>query len=167
MLEYLVNEKIKFPQVLLIDTDGKKLGIFSSKSALYQAYDKELDLVCINTKSTPPVCKILDYNKFKYEQKLKEKEAKKKQVKIEVKEIQLRPAIADHDLDVKIKKARDELLKGNQINIVLSFKGREISHTELGFDTVNKFIGSLDDCSIIFKKPVLDGKKIFAILKKK
>ena len=167
MNDYLVNEKIHFSQVLLIDETGKKVGVFPSNVALEKAYEKNLDLVCMNAKSRPAVCKIIDFSKFKYEQKIKEKEAKKKQVKIDIKEIQLRPSIAEHDLEVKAKKAREELLKGNQINIVLSFKGREISHPELGFNTINKFIDLLSDCSIVFKKPTLDNRKILAILKRK
>ena len=162
-----INENIRFQNVLLIDENGQKVGIVNTKTALYKAKDADLDLVCINAKSTPPVCKILNYNKFKYEQKQKEKESKKKQVKIENKEIQLRPNIGIHDLNVKIKKAREELLKGNRINIVLSFRGRELAHTDIGFNTINKFISELGDISTAFKQPAFENKKIFATLVKK
>lgn len=164
LIDYLINNEIKFSQILLIDENGNKIGIVTNAVAQNKAERAGLDLVCVNSKTSPAVCKILDFNKFRYELKMKEKEAKKKQVHIEVKEIQLRPNIATNDLNVKIKKAREELLKGNKIKISLSFKGREISHPELGFNIVNTFINSLSDISTIFKKPNLENRKIEAMI---
>lgn len=166
MQEYLINEQIRAQSVLLIDENGEKVGIVPIKTAVYRAGEAELDLVCINAKSNPVVCKLMDYSKFKYEQKKRQKEndLKQRQQRQDEKEIQLRPQIAEHDLDVKAKKAREELLDNNKIKVVVSFKGRQLAHPELGFDILNRFIEKVSDVCTIQTPGKLDGRRIDCIL---
>lgn len=166
MQDYLINEQIRAQSVLLIDADGNKIGIVPIKTAVYKAGEADLDLVCINSKSNPIVCKLMDYSKFKYEQKKKQKEndLKQRQQRQEEKEIQLRPQIAEHDLEVKAKKAREELLDNNKIKVVISFKGRQLSHPELGFDILNRFIEKLADVGVVQIQGKLDGRRIESII---
>lgn len=165
----LMAKKINFEvtaaytEVFCINENGEKLGIIKATYANKLAYEAGLDLVCINENSTPVVCKIMDYNKYNYEQKKKEKESKKAQVKIEVKEIQMRPQIGDSDLQVRIKKANEELSKGNRIRINISFKGRQVSHPEFGFSLLEKFIAGLENAEI-YKPGELSGNRIESII---
>jgi translation initiation factor IF-3 len=152
----LINYSIHFPTVLLIDADGNKVGIMATYAAMARAGEAGLDLVCISQASNPPVCKLMDYNKFLFEKKKKDHENKKNQFVQETKEIQLRPQIADHDLETKENKAREELLKGNKIRVVVSFKGRQMAHSELGYDLANKFASSLSDVSTIANGPEMN-----------
>ena len=166
MQEYLINEQIRAQSVLLIDENGEKVGIVPIKTAVYRAGEAELDLVCINAKSNPIVCKLMDYSKFKYEQKKRQKEndLKQRQQRQDEKEIQLRPQTAEHDLNVKAKKAREELLDNNKIKVVVSFKGRQLAHPELGFDVLNRFIEKVADVCTIQTPGKLDGRRIDCIL---
>lgn len=160
----LVNEKIRFPQVLVIGPTGQQLGTMSSRQALQLAYDNELDLLCVSKNSNPPVCKILDYGKYKFQQQKKAKDAKKKQHTIEVKEIKLTPQIGIHDIETKAKKAREFLQEGNKVKAGVYFRGRQLSHIEVGQEVLDKFIASLGDLCVQEKPAELEGKLLATIL---
>lgn len=159
-----INRNIKFDKLLVIGPNGEKLGILSKSEALIEADKYELDLVLITSKSNPPVAKIIDYGKFRFERKKKESESKKNQKQIETKEIRLRPNIGENDLNVKIKSARIFLRKGNRVKISLSFKGREMTNKEIGLQTINKFLKSLEDIAQIDSYPKQDGRFLNALI---
>lgn len=142
----------------MIGAEGDTLGIMSADAALRIAYDKGLDLVMMAPQAVPPVCKIMDYGKFRFEKEKREKEAKKKQQVIEVKEIQLSCRIDDHDLETKAKQARKFLEAGNKVKVVMKFRGREMSHMAIGKEIIERFGNSCADVGTIDKKPVLDGR---------
>ena len=130
----------------------------SSDSALQLAYDKGLDLVTMSAQANPPVCKIMDFGKFRFEREKREKEAKKKQQTVELKEIQLSPRIDTHDFETKAKQARKFLEAGNKVRVVMRFKGREMSHVSIGQEIMSKFEESCSELGSVDKKPVLDGR---------
>lgn len=136
----------------------------SSRQALQLAYDNELDLLCVSKNSNPPVCKILDYGKYKFQQQKKAKDAKKKQHTIEVKEIKLTPQIGIHDIETKAKKAREFLQEGNKVKAGVYFRGRQLSHIEVGQEVLDKFIASLGDLCVQEKPAELEGKLLATIL---
>ena len=142
----------------MIGAEGDTLGILSADAALRFSYDKGLDVVMMAPQAVPPVCKIMDYGKFRFEKEKREKEAKKKQQVIEVKEIQLSYRIDDHDLETKAKQARKFLEAGNKVKVVMKFRGREMSHMTIGKEVIERFAGSCADVGTIDKKPVLDGR---------
>lgn len=156
--ETLINEEIKAKEIRVIGAEGDTLGIMSADAALRIAYDKGLDLVMMAPQAVPPVCKIMDYGKFRFEKEKREKEAKKKQQVIEVKEIQLSCRIDDHDLETKAKQARKFLEAGNKVKVVMKFRGREMSHMAIGKEIIERFGNSCADVGTIDKKPVLDGR---------
>ena len=139
----------------------------SAKEAQRLAEEAELDLVKISPNAKPPVCKIIDYGKFRYDMMRKEKEAKKKQKTIEIKEVRLSPNIDENDLNTKINMARKFLTKGNKVKVTLRFRGRELNYVKAGEDTLNKFVEYLSDIANVEKKPLLEGKNMFVILAKK
>ena len=165
--ELLINEQIRAKEVQLIDDEGQKRGTVSLNEALDLAYDKKLDLVLVAPNSEPPVCKIMNYGKYKFEQAKKEKEARKKQKVLEVKEIRITPNIEQHDFEFKSKKARKFIEDGNKVKITVRFRGRELNYVKLGEEVLNEFIESLADVATPEKKPVLEGKNMFIILAKK
>ena len=148
----------------MIGTDGAMLGIMSSDQALQMAYDKSLDLVMMSPDATPPVCKIMDYGKYRFEKDKREKEAKKKQQVIETKEIQLSCRIDTHDYETKMKRGRKFLEAGNKVKVVLVFHGREMSHQQLGKDMIDRFIADCADLGTTDKKPVLNGKLLSVVI---
>lgn len=162
---YAANEKIRVQTVRLIDSDGQNIGIKETHEAIRMANSKELDLVIISPAADPPVAKICDYGKFIYEQKQNKKEHEKKlrENAIVTKEIQLRPAIGSHDLDVKLNHARDWLKDNCKIKIVLKFRGRELAHKDIGFAVINGFLDRLDNCKIE-KKPEMNSNTIIAMI---
>ena len=160
----LVNELIRFPQVLVIGPNGEQLGIMSSKDAQFQANKMGLDLFCVAPNANPPVCKILNYGKYRYEQQKKAKENRKNQVRIEVKEIQLTPQIGRHDLETKARAAIKFLSEGNKVKVGVRFRGRQMTHIEVGEETLNNFIALLGDLAIVEKPASMDGKWLIAIL---
>lgn len=160
----LVNNQIRFAQVLVIDETGKQLGVMNSYQANQLAEQAGLDLLCVAPGAKPPVCKILDYGKYRFEQQKKAKEAKKNQHIIDIKEIQISPQIGDHDLQVKVKAAIGFFEEGHKVKLVLRFKGRQMAHQEIGMDTVNKFIESVKHVSTVEKKPELEGKLLTTFL---
>lgn len=159
-----VNGDIYAPQVRLIDENGQMLGVMSSREALQIAESRGLDLLEIAPTATPPTCKIMDYGKWKYENKKKEKEAKKKQTVITVKEIQVRPRTDEHDLDVKVRHARRFLLEGDKVKVNLRFMGRELAHQEFGMATLKKVEQLLSDVAMVETAPKLEGKQAFLLL---
>lgn len=162
--EHRLNERIRVPQVRLIDEKGEQVGVVDTREALRMARERGFDLVEIAPGARPPVCKILDYGKFKYEKKKKETAAKKNQIIVKTKEIQLRPNTDTHDQQTKIKKIREFLEDGDRVKIVLLFRGRQMAHTELGFNVMTEVENQLKDIGAIEQHPKLDGKKIIMLV---
>ena len=156
--ELMINEEIKFKEVRVVGPDGEAVGIMSSDAALKIAYDQGYDLVLMAAQAQPPVCRIMDYGKYRFERDKKEKEAKKKQQTVELKEIQLSCRIDTHDFETKARHAQKFLESGNKVRVVMRFKGREMSHVSIGQDIMNKFIESCSELGTVDKKPVLDGR---------
>ena len=162
--EAIINDQIRAKEMLVITDQGEKLGVLTRGKALQEADDRGLDLVLVSPDANPPVAKLMDYSKFRFQQQKKLKEMKKNQKVIVVQEIQLSPVIEKHDFETKAKKARTILEKGNKVKITLRFKGRMIVHQEIGVEVINKFIESLSDCSTIEAQVKLDGRSLFAVI---
>ncbi len=160
----LINEDIREKEVRLIGEDGEQLGIVSSATALKMAYDRGLDLVLMSAQSTPPVCRIMDYGKYRFDREKKEKEAKKKQQVIELKEVQLSCRIDVHDFETKARNAVKFLTAGNKVRVVVRFKGREMAHQELGRDVLSRFEAAVAPAGVVEKRPVLDGRLMTMIV---
>ena len=160
----LINEFVRFPSVRLIGPNGEQLGVMSSREAQMKANEFELDLVCVSPKAEPPVCKLLNYGKFRFEQQKKAKEAKKNQHIIEVKEIQLTPQIGAHDMETKARAAIKFLSEGNKVKVGVRFRGRQMTHLEVGQEAMDKFIALVSDYSVVEKPSAMEGKWMFAIL---
>lgn len=157
----IMNEKIRSSEVRLIDDEGVNHGVIPTKEALKMAYAKDLDLVVMNATQAPPVAKILNYGKFKYEQEKKAKEAKKKQHTVEVKEVKIRYKIDTHDYLVRIKNIQKFISQGNKVKVAIMLRGREMQHTDLAFDLANRFITDLADSGVtVEKKPQLEGRNV-------
>ncbi len=165
--ELLVNEQIRVGKVQVIGESGEKLGIMNTRDALQIAEEKKLDLVLVSPNAETPVCKIMNYGKYKFEQAKKEKEAKKKQKSFEVKEIRITPNIDVHDFEFKCKNARRFIEDGDKVKITVKFRGRELNYAKLGEKVLNDFAQKLEDIALPEKKPILDGKNMFIILAKK
>ena len=161
--ELLINEQIRLNEVQVISETGEKLGTMSSKAATDIAMEKDLDLVLVSPNANPPVCKIMNYGKYKFEQAKREKEAKKKQKSFEVKEIRVTPNTEEHDFNFKVKNARKFLESGSKVKVTVRFRGRELNYVKLGEDILNKFIDDLSDIATPEKKPFLEGKNMFII----
>ena len=165
--ELPINEQIRAKEVQLIGENGEKLGVLSLNDALDKAEEKKLDLVLVAPNGNPPVCKIMNYGKYKFEQAKKEKEAKKKQKAVELKEIRITPNIEEHDFGFKAKNARKFIEDGNKLKITVRFRGREINNSKLGEEVLNKFIENLSDIANVEKSPKLEGRNMFIMLSKK
>ena len=165
--DFLINEEIRFSQVNVIDEKGEKLGKISTKEAVNLAYEKGLDLVLVSPSAQPPVCKLMNYGKYKFEQAKKEKESKKNQKTFELKELRVTPNIEKHDFEFKAKNARKFIEDGNKVKITVRFRGRELNYVKMGEETLNEFIENLSDVATVEKKPLLEGKNMFVILAKK
>ena len=165
--ELPINEQIRAKEVQVIDEQGEKKGVMPLHSALDLAYNKKLDLVLVAPNAQPPVCKIMNYGKYKFEQAKREKEAKKKQKVFEVKEIRITPNIEQHDFEFKVKNARKFIEDGNKVKITVRFRGRELNYVKLGEANLVKFEEALADIASPEKKPILEGKNMFIILAKK
>ncbi len=156
-----MNERIRSKEVRLIDQNGENHGIVETSKALQLAYDADLDLVLINPNQTPPVAKILNYGKFKYEQEKRAKEAKKKQHTVEVKEIKIRYKIDTHDYQVRIKSIQKFISQGNKVKIVIMLRGREMQHSDLAFELANRFLADVESMPVtVEKKPQLEGRNV-------
>ncbi|MCI9286687.1 MAG: translation initiation factor IF-3 [Clostridia bacterium] len=165
--ELPINEKIRQREVQLIDDQGQKLGVMDTQKALELAYEKNLDLVLVAPNGNPPVCKIMNYGKYKFEQAKKEKEAKKKQKTFELKELRITPNTEEHDFNFKVKNAKKFIEDGCKVKITVRFRGRELNYVKQGETILNKFIEELSDVATPEKKPILEGKNMFIILAKK
>ncbi len=165
--DFRINEEIRAREVRVISNDGDQLGIFSSRDALRLAEERQLDLVEISPAAKPPVCKIMDFGKYKYEQSKREKEARKKQKIISVKEVKLRPNIEDHDFEVKAKNATRFLKDGDKVKATIIFRGREIVHTQLGQKLLKRLAESVQEISQVERQPKLEGKNMIMILSPK
>ncbi len=159
-----VNEEIRVPQVRLIDENGEMIGVLSIRDALYRAYQAGLDLLEISPNAVPPVCKITDYGKFKYEQQKKANEARKKQKVVEIKEIKVRPNIDDHDYDVKMKQAKSFIGEGDKVKVTLRFRGREMAHQELGVKLLERIRTELAEIVKVESMPRLENRQMVMVL---
>ena len=158
------NYRIRVPEVRVIAADGTQLGIMSSQEAIRLAMDQSLDLVEVNPKADPPVCKVMDFGKFKYEQKKMLNEQKKKQTIVEIKEVKVRPKTDDHDIETKIKHIRRFLEEGNKAKITVRFRGREITHPEKGEEVLREILTDLEGSIVIEQKPQLEGKTMTMLI---
>lgn len=161
--EDLVNNLIRFPEVLVIDQNGTQLGVMKRYDAIRAAEEANLDLLCVAPMAKPPVCKILNYGKYRFEKQKKAKEIKKNQKVVEVKEARLTPQIDLHDLETKAKAANKWLEEGNKVKVTVRFRGRQMAHVDLGEETLNKFI-EMCEKGTAEKKAVLEGRNLFTIL---
>lgn len=162
--EHRINERIRVPQVRLIDEKGEQVGIVPTQEALQMARERGLDLMEISPNAQPPVCKICDYGKFKYEKKKKDHIAKKKQTVIKVKEVQLRPQTDQHDLDYKFKNVRQFLIDGDKAKICIMFRGREITYVDQGFKMMKQLQEMVADVATVEAAPKLEGKRLIMVL---
>ncbi len=160
----MINEQIRDKEVRLVGADGEQLGIVSVKEAQAMAREQGLDLVKVAPKAKPPVCKIIDFGKFRYEQTKREKEAKKKQNVISVKEVRLSPNIEEHDINTKMKQANKFLTKGNKVKVSVRFRGRELAHTSVGRTILLEFAKDLEEISEIEKRPKMEGRSMVMFL---
>ena len=163
----MINEQIRDREVRLIGVNGEQLGIMSAREAMKKAEEAELDLVKIAPTAKPPVCKIIDYGKYRYELTRKEKEAKKKQKVVEVKEIRMSPNIESNDLNTKMSAAKKFLEKGNKVKVTLRFRGREMAHMQSSKHILDDFAESLADVAVIEKAPKIEGRSISMVLTEK
>jgi len=162
-----INEEIRVKEVRLVSEAGEQLGIMPPKEAMKIAAAKGMDLVEIAPSAKPPVCKIMDIGKYKYEQSKREREARKKQKIISVKEVKLRPNIEDHDFDVKTKNAIRFLQDGDKVKVTIMFRGRELSHPELGRELLTRVAATVKEMATVEKDPKLEGKNMTMILSPK
>jgi len=162
--DFLINEEIREKEIRVIGSDGSQLGILLSKEALKMAGEKELDLVMISPTAKPPVCKIMDYGKFIYEQSKKEKEARKNQKITDLKEIRLSPTIEEHDIDIKANNARKFLLAQDKVKVTVRFRGRESDYSYIGTRILESFVSKVSDVCVVEKPAKLEGKNMIMIL---
>jgi len=160
----LINENIRFKEVLVIDQNGEQLGVKSRYEALNIAEAAELDLVCVAPNGKPPVCRIMDYGKFRFEQQKKLKEMKKNQKTFSVKEIQLSPTIDIHDVNTRLKHATKWLSQGDKVKVSVRFKGRQMAHIDIGEKILKDFLAQIEEISVIEKPIKLEGRNLSAIV---
>ena len=165
--EPMINEEIRDREVRVVSESGEQLGIMSAREAMKLAQEAELDLVKIAPTAKPPVCKIIDYGKFRYEQARKEKEAKKKQRTVEVKEVRLSPNIDTNDLNTKMNNARKFISKGNKVKVTLRFRGREMAHMQQSKHILDDFAEKMKDVAVIEKPAKLEGRSLSMVLTEK
>ena len=165
--DLMINEQIRDREIRLIGEDGEQLGIMSAREAMKIAQEAELDLVKIAPAAKPPVCKIIDYGKYKYEQARKEKEAKKKQKTVEVKEVRLSPNIDTNDLNTKINNAKKFISKGNKVKVTLRFRGREMAHVQQSKHILDDFAETLADVAVVEKPAKMEGRAMSMVLAEK
>lgn len=165
--DLMINEQIRDREIRLVGPEGEQLGIMSSRDAYQRAIDAGLDLVKIAPKAQPPVCKIIDYGKFKYEQTRKEKEARKKQKTVEIKEVRMSPNIDQNDLNTKVNAARKFLTKGDKVKVSIRFRGREMAHTHASRPILEDFAQKLSDIAVVDKPPKMEGRFMTMFLTEK
>ena len=165
--ELMINEQIRDKEVRVIGEDGEQLGIMSAKEAFKLAQEADLDLVKIAPTAKPPVCKIIDYGKYRYEQARKEKEAKKKQKTVDVKEVRLSPNIDTNDLNTKVNSAKKFIQKGDKVKVTLRFRGREMAHMQTSKHILDDFADMMKDVAVVEKPAKLEGRSISMVLTEK
>lgn len=165
--EIQVNHDIRDREVRVIAPDGKQLGVMSTKDALRYAQEAQLDLVKIAPDAKPPVCKIMDFGKYKYEQSKRDKEARKKQKIINIKEIRMNPTIDEHDFQVRLKNAIKFLQDGDKVKVSIKFRGRQMTHTKLGEEVLNKFVEGVKDYGLAEKEPKMEGRNMVVVISPK
>jgi translation initiation factor IF-3 len=159
-----VNHRIRVPEVRVIDADGSMLGVLQTHEALRKAQEQGLDLVEVNPKAEPPVCKILDFGKYKYEEKKKQAQARRNQSVVEIKEIKLRPKTDDHDINFKVKAARRFLEAGHKVKFTVRFRGREITHPEKAHEQLDVILKALDDVSNVETRPMMEARAMSLVV---
>ncbi len=162
--ELQINEEIRAKEVRIVGDDGEQIGVIATSKALEMAYERDLDLVLMAPNAEPPVCRIMDYGKYRFERDKREKEAKKKQTTVEVKEIQLSCRIDTHDFETKVKHAHRFLGDGNKVRVVVKFRGREMSHQDLGREMLEKFEQACEGLGSVDKRPTLEGRFMSMII---
>jgi len=162
--QYRVNRRIRVPEVRVIGADGAQLGVLRTEEALRIAEEGGHDLVEVSPKAMPPVCKIMDYGKFKYENSKKTKEARKHQSTVILKEVKFRPKTDDHDFDFKVKHIRRFLLEGNKAKLAVIFRGREIVHPETGQDVLKRVVAATSDIAQVEQMPMMEGRRMLMII---
>ena len=162
-----INERIRFPKIRAIDTDGTQLGIISPQEALRIAEEKELDLVLVSDKADPPVCRIMDYGKYKFELEKKAREAKKKQHTADVKEVKMRYKIEDHDYQVRVNQAVRFLKDGDKVKATITFRGREIQHSDLAEELLKRMATDLEEIAEVQQAPKREGRNMMMLLSPK
>ena len=159
-----VNEDIRVPQVRLIDQNGEMIGVVTTRDAMLRAYEVGMDLLEISPNAIPPVCKITDFGKFKYEQQKKANEARKKQKVVELKEIKVRPNIDDHDYDTKMKQMKGFIADGDKVKVTLRFRGREMAHQDLGIKVLERIRTELGEAIKVEQMPRLENRQMIMVL---
>ena len=162
-----VNQEINSPRVRLVDERGEMVGVVNRNDAIARAMEAGLDLVEVAANADPPVCKILDYGKFKYEEQKRKNEARKKQKVIEVKEIKLRPSIDDHDYDVKMRSMVKFIEEGDKVKVTMRFRGRELAHQDIGMNVLMRVKGDLDNVAKIEQLPRMEGRQMVMVMSPK
>ena len=162
-----VNEDIRVPQVRLIDQDGEMQGVMTAREAIQRAYSVGLDLLEISPNADPPVCKILDFGKFKYEQQKKKNEAKKRQKVIEIKEIKVRPNIDENDYQVKLRAMKSFIDEGDKVKVTLRFRGREMAHQDIGVKVLERIRGDMDFATKVEQMPKMENRQMVMVLSPK
>ncbi|WP_066378745.1 MULTISPECIES: translation initiation factor IF-3 [unclassified Anabaena] len=162
-----INERIRFPKIRVIDTDGSQLGIMVPQEALQLAEEKELDLVLLSDKADPPVCRIMDYGKYKFEQEKKAREARKKQHTADVKEVKMRYKIEEHDYNVRVKQAERFLKDGDKVKATVMFRGREIQHSDLAETLLKRMATDLEPFAEVQQAPKKEGRNMMMLLSPK
>ncbi|GAB6875931.1 translation initiation factor IF-3 [Thermaerobacter litoralis] len=159
-----MNEQIRVREVRVISPEGEQLGIFPTHEALRMAYERNLDLVEVAPQARPPVCRIMDYGKFKYEQAKRDREARKRQKIVDIKEVKMRPRIDQHDFEVKLRNARRFLEDGDKVKATIMFRGREIVHADLGRQVLERLAKAVEDIATIERRPVVEGRNMTMVL---
>ena len=158
--DLMINEEIRDREVRVVDQNGEQLGVMSSRDALALADERQLDLVKIAPQARPPVCKLMDYGKYRFEQSKKEREFRKNQKVITVKEVRLSATIEDHDIDVKFKNAVKFLKDGNKVKVTIRFRGRQITHSDIGRQVMNEFAERIKEYGTVDKAPQIEGRNM-------
>jgi translation initiation factor IF-3 len=159
-----INERIRFPKIRVIDADGSQLGIMTPREAIQIAEERELDLVLVSDKADPPVCRVIDYGKFKFEQEKKAREAKKKQHTVDVKEVKMRYKIEEHDYNVRINQAKRFLKDGDKVKATIMFRGREIQHSDIAEDLLKRIADDLQEVAEVQQAPKKEGRNMMMLL---
>ena len=162
-----INERIRFPEIRVIDSDGSQLGIITPEEALNVAQERELDLVLVSETAKPPVCRIMDYGKYKFEQEKKAREAKKKQHTADIKEVKMRYKIDEHDYQVRVNQAKRFLKSGDKVKATITFRGREIQHANLAQDLLSRMAADLKELAEIQQAPKREGRNMMMLMSPK